>query len=172
MTNLNRFQYLWTGYKEKSNIADSCEEWMKLLQLDELKCHQSKIQQRFKQAITPTHLLANMINPKYMGQRLSCEQQEEARGLLILLNASLLPQLYQFQAKAAPFPASIFECRDALDPVTWWKIIKTSKNLVAHELCHIAINLLILPSSSASIERIFSNFGLIQTQLRNRLGID
>ena len=157
---------------EKSNIADSCEEWMKLLQLDELKCHQSKIQQRFKQAITPTHLLANMINPKYMGQRLSCEQQEEARGLLILLNASLLPQLYQFQAMAAPFPASIFECTDALDPVTWCKTIKTSKNLVAHELCHIAINLLILPSSSASIERIFSNFGLIQTQLMNRLGID
>ena len=38
---------------EKSNIADSCEEWMKLLQLDELKllqldelkCHQIKIQQ-------------------------------------------------------------------------------------------------------------------------------
>ena len=89
---------------EKSNIADSCEEWMKLLQLDELKCHQSKIQQRFKQAITPTHFLANMINPKYMGQKLSCEQQEEARGLLILQNPSLLPQLYQFQAKSASFP--------------------------------------------------------------------
>ena len=80
-----------------------------------------------KQAITPTHLLAHMINPKYMGQRLSCEQQEEARSLLILLNASILPQLYQFQAKAASFPASIFECTDALDPVTWLKTIKTSK---------------------------------------------
>ena len=107
-----------------------------------------------------------------MGQKLSCEQQEEARGLLILQNPSLLPQLYQFQAKSAPFPPSIFECTDALDPVTWWRTIKKSKNLVAHELCDIAIGLLTLPSSSASIERIFSNFGLIQTQLRNRLGID
>ncbi|KAI6651906.1 Transposase [Oopsacas minuta] len=145
---------------------------MKLIQLDELKSHLGKIQKRFKQATIPTHFLANMINPKYMAQRLSCEQQEEARCLLIQLNASLLPQLYQFQAKEAPFPASIFECTDALDPVTWWKAIKKSKNLVADEFCDIAINLLILPSSSASIERIFSNFGLIQTELRTRLGID
>ncbi|KAH3734891.1 hypothetical protein DPMN_041342 [Dreissena polymorpha] len=28
-----------------------------------------------------------------------------------------------------------------------------------------------MPSSSASRERIFSNFGTIQTKLRNRLGI-
>ncbi|KAI6651282.1 hypothetical protein LOD99_5430 [Oopsacas minuta] len=137
---------------EKSNVAGSCEEWMKLIQLDELTSHLGKIQKRFKQATTPTHFLANMINPKYMGQRLSCEQQEEARGLLIQLNASLLPQLYQFQAKEPPFPASIFECTDALNPVTWWKAIKKSKNLVADEFCDLAINLLILPSSSASIE--------------------
>ena len=45
-----------------------------------------------------------------MGQRLSCEQQEEASGLLIQLNAYLLPQL--------------LECTDALFQLTWWNIIK------------------------------------------------
>ena len=70
--------------------------------------------------------------------------------------------------KVSTIPPSIFECTDALDPVTWWKTIKKSNSLVAHEHCDIAIDLLTLPSSSASIERIFSNFGLIQTQLRNR----
>jgi hypothetical protein len=28
-----------------------------------------------------------------------------------------------------------------------------------------------MPSSSAAIERIFSNFGMIQSKLRNRLGL-
>jgi hypothetical protein len=31
--------------------------------------------------------------------------------------------------------------------------------------------LLEMPSSSAAIERIFSNFGMIQSKLRNRLGL-
>ena len=31
--------------------------------------------------------------------------------------------------------------------------------------------LLEIPSSSAAIERIFSNFGMIQSKLRNRLGL-
>ena len=37
-------------------------------------------------------------------------------------------------------------------------------------LCMLARKLLVMPASSAAIERIFSNFGLIQTKLRNKLG--
>ena len=40
------------------------------------------------------------------------------------------------------------------------------------DLCQLAVTLLNLPSSSASIERIFSNFGIVQTKLRNRLGVE
>ena len=35
----------------------------------------------------------------------------------------------------------------------------------------LARKLLVMPASSAAIERIFSNFGLIQTKLRNKLEI-
>ena len=38
-------------------------------------------------------------------------------------------------------------------------------------LCMLARKLLVMPASSAAIERIFTNFGLIQTKLRNKLGI-
>ena len=165
-TSLNKLQ------NDESNIADTCEEWNKLLEIEELDCHKYKIQERYKQAVTPIHLLANMLHPKYMGQRLTCEQQEVARNILIEQNPSLLPQLYQYQAKAEPFPTSIFACTDSLKPTTWWKTVKSSKNMVSNELRDIAIKLLSLPSSSASIERIFSNFGIIQTKLRNRLGIE
>ena len=37
---------------EKPNIADSCEEWLDLLELVQLSNHDTKIQQRFHQAIT------------------------------------------------------------------------------------------------------------------------
>ena len=76
----------------------------------QLSNHHTKIQQRFHQAITPIHYFANILHPKYMGQRLTCEQQEEARSILVDQNASLLPQLYQYQAKTAPFPTSLFTC--------------------------------------------------------------
>ena len=101
-SSLNKLQ------NDESNIADTCEEWNKLLEIEELDCHKYKIQVRYKQAVTPIHLLANMLHPKYMGQRLTCEQQEVARNTLIEQNPSLLPQLYQYQAKAEPFPTSIF----------------------------------------------------------------
>ena len=157
---------------DESNIADSCEEWLNLLELVQLSNHHTKIQQRFHQAITPIHYLANILHPKYMGQRLTCEQQEEARSILVDQNASLLPQLYQYQAKTAPFPTSLFTCTHSLKPTTWWRTVQASKNLVSDDLCNIAIKLLSLPASSASIERIFSNFGIIQTKLRNRLGLE
>ena len=43
--------------------------------------------------------------------------------------------------------------------------------VVNPELCKIAKSLLKMPSSSASIEQIFSNFGFVQNKLRNKLGI-
>ena len=43
--------------------------------------------------------------------------------------------------------------------------------VVNPELCKIAQSLLKIPSSSASIERIFSNFGFVQNNLRNKLGV-
>jgi hypothetical protein len=38
-------------------------------------------------------------------------------------------------------------------------------------MCQLAQKLLEMPSSSAVIERIFSNFGMFQSKLRNRLGL-
>ena len=39
------------------------------------------------------------------------------------------------------------------------------------DLCLVAMKTLSMQSSSASIGCVFSNFGIIQTKLRNRLGI-
>ena len=39
-------------------------------------------------------------------------------------------------------------------------------------LCDLAAKLLSMPPSSASVERVFSNFAFVQNKLRNRLGVD
>jgi len=54
----------------------------------------------------------------------------------------------------------------------WWTCVKKTCKGVNPGLCDLAIMLICLLSSSASIERIFSNFGAIQTKLRERLGLE
>ena len=94
-----------------------------------------KIKERYNQAVTPIHLLANILHPKLpVDQGLASEQQEKARNVLIEQSPSLLPQLYQFQAKEKPFQASIFACTNAVKPVIWWRTVKSSKNMVSNEL--------------------------------------
>ena len=63
-------------------------------------------------------------------------------------------------------------CVQNLNPTVWWDCVKKTGDGVPAELCDLASLLLKLPASSASIERIFSNFGNVQSKLRNRLGID
>ena len=47
--------------------------------------------------------------------------------------------------------------------------MRDQKQLI--KLCQLVQKLLEMPSSSAAIDRIFSNFGMIQSKLRNRLGL-
>jgi len=52
----------------------------------------------------------------------------------------------------------------------WWSSVEKS-SAIDPNLCLYAKQLLKMPASSASIERIFSNFGSFQNKLRNKLGI-
>lgn len=63
-------------------------------------------------------------------------------------------------------------CIDKVESTKWWYCVKTSCKGVSEEICDLAVQLLRFPASSAAIERVFSNLGMIQNKLRNRLGID
>jgi hypothetical protein len=52
----------------------------------------------------------------------------------------------------------------------WWLCIERSET-IDETLCQLAQKLLEMSPSSAAIERIFLNFGMIQSKLRNRLGL-
>lgn len=77
--------------------------------------------------------------------------------------------LISLEAQSTPFPAHYFtKIGRSVYPVTWWLGAKRSG--VSAEMVAIAKTLLSSACSSASIERVFSNFGAIHSKLRNRLG--
>ena len=70
--------------------------------------------------------------------------------------------------KQKPFKLYLFDDQviKNISPLTWWN----SQNITEMKLLYNAF--LTAVSSSAGVERVFSEFGLIHTKLRNRLGVE
>ena len=49
---------------------------------------------------------------------------------------------------------------------------RVTKRQEIRELADIVVHLLSCPASSASVERVFSSFGIVHTKLRKRLGVE
>lgn len=128
----------------------------------------------------PFHFLANMMDPKYQGKRLSADQEKMAEEWVQLKKPEFLPFIYKFNLKDAnTFSPRLFEENiiKSLSSSDWWrlmeqKINKIKDNQLPKNFCSFFYKLLDCPASSASIERIFSTYGLIWSKLRNRLGIE
>lgn len=154
-----------------TNIADSCDIWLKLLNNPVLEPHKQAVSKRVKMALSTEHLVAYKLHHKYRGENLSPEQEEKVSNYLIQKDASFMETLIAYQAKAAPFPASYFtDHAHNSSPVTWWKAIQAHN--INSEFANLACKLLSAPASSASIERVFSNYSYIFNKIRNRLTID
>ena len=92
-------------------------------------------------------------------------------GLLLTTKPTTVPpDPFEFMTDSAPIPNTLLQ--DSVigntKPTTWWASFKRS-SAVNSDLCQAAVKLLKMPPSSASIERVFSNFSLTPAKLRNRL---
>ncbi|KAK2160386.1 hypothetical protein LSH36_134g01024, partial [Paralvinella palmiformis] len=98
---------------------------------------------------------------------------EIAQEYVLQENPELLPDLCRLQTDIITLPKALgYEAtRAKTKPIMWWKCIVSSES-VSNELSSLALKLLSLSASAASMERIFSNFELIQTKLINRLRLD
>ena len=98
---------------------------------------------------------------------------ETAQEYVLQENPELLPDLCRLQTDIITLPKALgYEAtRAKTKPIMWWKCIVSSES-VSNELSSLALKLLSLSASAASMERIFSNFELIQTKLINRLRLD
>lgn len=153
---------------DNCSLADACHVWLKLVSDPALQPHKSKVEKRFNQAILDEHLVAYMLHPKYRGENLSAEQLENVNRWMVEKDPSFMSFMVNFETKSSPFPPTFFMETIRLSPTTWWQAMK--RYGVPLDFINLAVNILSAPASSASIERIFSNFGNIHTKVRNRLG--
>ena len=160
------------GDKEvNSNLADACDIWLKLKSNPALEPHKRDVLRRFGQAMTTEHLVAYKLHPKYQGKNLSLEQINAVHSYLMNIDASFMATLVAFEGQSTPFHTAYFSgVATAMSPTQWWRAVKGCG--VDEKFSDFANNLLSCPASSASIERIFSNFAFVHTKVRNRLGIE
>lgn len=159
--------------KDNATIHEACHTWLMLLKEESLQPRIQEVTKRMDLAMKPFHFLAYLLNPKYKGEGLSNNQKEIAHSWLVNKYPNSISLLIAYEAEAVPFPPTYFTASGrSINPVTWWTAVgKTQETEGFSKDClqHIAF-LLSCPASSASTERIFSNFGVIHSKLRNRLG--
>lgn len=119
------------------------------------------------------HLLAYLLHPKYRGENLNYEQKEKAIAWLQKINPLFVTYAINFELKEKPFPDTLFEDQviKTVDANKWWRSIARVCD-ISNDFCKLVAHLQTCPSSSAAIERIFSNFSFVHSKTRNRLQID
>ena len=168
---LDRFQ------KDDCTLGEAVHAWYKLLEAPVLQAYNDVLKKRFKQCVTPAHLVAYQGNPKYKGLKLTSEEENSATEWLMNINDDFITPLLSLSISCeTSYPKYMLSSKviEGFTPANWWKAVKRksekSTGMVSPEFCSFMQELSSLPASSASVERIFSTFGFVHSKLRNRLG--
>ena len=125
--------------------------------------------QRSKQALECSFfLLANVLDPRYNGKKLTPRQLDLARQFAEEEGSDVASALNLYLTKSGPFRPSLFEQKG--DPTAWWLAGKMSGFPVP--LTNVALRLCGCLSSTANLERIFSTMGHVYGRRRTHLSIE
>ena len=156
-----------TAQKSTSSLADIIHLWRKLEVPEEF---QSFLEKRKKMAFNIYALCAYYIHPKYHDFAKNNFEEHETREVHTFfienLQAEDLLSLTLFKEKRGVF-RKLFE-KNCGDGFVFWKFAKVYYSALAS----LALKLLQIPSSSAQIERVFSNWSFVHSPLRNRLSFE
>ena len=110
------------------------------------------------------------MTPDSFGSQLSADERDKAMQWVANRHPSLLSLFVKLEAKAPPFKKHMFgpQVTNGVTPVQWWT---AQRDALGDDATQLAEQLLTARASSAAVERVFSTFGLVQSDLRNRLGI-
>lgn len=170
-----------TLQRNNANLSTAVTAWKKLgakfKETDLNSSQMSKFRKRYKQAMTPSHFLAFLLDPTQTEFTLTDEEEEsaleEARNHYD--GSVLLPLIVKLKSKSKPFKSVMFaeEIVKNVTPLEWWM---SQKNIFSEEeqskIFPVVKQLFGAIASSAAVERVFSTFGIVQSKLRNRLGIE
>ena len=155
--------------RDKCNIADAVEEWL-LLQFpicdDE---YESLLKARLKKVINPINLAANTLHPVYKGRIFSNNSKYNEMAKQFFeenLDKTLLEDLDAYLNKQGIF--ATLEEKHVKNPEKFWCLAETKHPT----LSDLASKLMNIPSSTAPIESLFSQWSYVHSKLRNRLSTE
>ena len=159
---------------DSAMIADCVEIWKELeMKLKDLKNREinQKFRARCSQAVTPAHLLANLLHPTLQGKNLSPEEKEKSVEYAGQKWPSMMPTIIRFQGQTSPFQPCKFadEVTKSVKPIAWWQ---SHAGMIPDDDLRAVKQLLSAVAASSGVERVFSSYGLVQSKLRNRLGTE
>ena len=101
---------------DSATITDACETWINLLHSTELEPYHVKVDKRSRQAMAPTHYLANLFHP--VGKKSDPDHINSAQEMLLEWNADSVLELLSFRSDSLPLPKalthqSVIETRNA-----------------------------------------------------------
>lgn len=150
------------------NLADIADSWFKLEDQMPLSCSSNvlcHIKQRKKYALCPVTLTAYFLDPRKDKSVLSITHKVAIERCVNkqLKDITSLRAFGEYKEKGEHFADLGVK---GLDAKTFWKSI----SFEYPELSKLALRALSIPASSAEIERTFSQWKLVHTAIRNKIG--
>lgn len=146
------------------NVADSTEDWCQLRSKLPADTYDDIVEQRIAKAIWECGYAANYLHHSYQGKSLDRDQKKRA---IEFINNNLNPEgLEEFQNFHFNDPKFSIYIKQCISPITFWNFLSP----MVPNLSKIAIKLMLIPASTASIEGFFSQWKFVHSSTRNRLG--
>ncbi|XP_028982196.1 uncharacterized protein LOC114841394 [Diachasma alloeum] len=155
------------------SLSEGCEEWLKLAIPTVNNDLQELLEKRFKKVLTPIMLTSNFLNPKYRGKRFINDEEKMAMVTHFIMQELNLDKItkesgfFAYQNNTNIFK-KLMERNMDQTPETLW----TTAAPFYPELSALAVKLLRIPAASAQLERLFSSWAFVHSDLRNRLTVD
>lgn len=146
------------------SLAESTHKW---LELNAPRYHKSAKNIRDEMICKSPALIAYALHPKLKGELMNAEMKTRVE-LEIWSNGRCEDRLEEYHKFKNG--TGLYGDKDALalDPETYWNLMcSSSKNLSDFALDYIS-----LPSSTASLERVFSMWSFVHSKSRNRLSCE
>ena len=150
--------------KDNSHAA----EYLESIAKDGIKKRVEKFQFKVCGFVTENTGNVKYWDPRYLGQTI-LDADDETQGLEFTaeLSPDLIAVIAQFRPESLPFLKPYVEAANCMQPCDWWQLVNISDEL---KLQIIALHS--CGSTTAPLERMFSSFGWIHNDQRNRLGAE
>ena len=163
---------------DNCTIANSVTIWKNLINNLSKSLNNTmkqKVMSRYAQAVTPYHLIAHMLSPTNIKFNITLNGDEKQKALDCASEEfpNLVPLMLRFYSKLSPFNGVIMQesVISNMTDIEWWTSAFSLIDIDSKVQDNIK-QFMTAVSSSAGVERIFSSFGLVHTDLRNRLGVE